>query len=61
MNLADARRWLTILVRECDRAKLKDVKVIQGEACITQHRLLVRVAQLGAKIKICQRTKGVVF
>ena len=40
-----------ILVRERDRAKLKDVKVIPGEACIPQHKLLVSVAQLGAKIK----------
>ena len=38
-------------MRECDHAKLKDVKVITGEACITQHRQLVSVAQLGAKIK----------
>ena len=40
-----------ILVRECDCAKLKDVKVITGEACIPQHRLLVSVAHLGARIK----------
>src|SRR5271157_3973624 len=40
-----------ILVRECDRAKLTDVKVIPGEACIPQHRLLVSVAHLGARIK----------
>ena len=40
-----------ILVSECDHAKLKDVKVIPGEACITQNRLLVSVTQLGAKIK----------
>ena len=40
-----------ILVRESDRAKLKDVKVIPGEACISQHRLLVSVAQLVANIK----------
>ena len=40
-----------ILVRESDRAKLKDVKVIPGEACIPQHRLLVCVAHIGAKIK----------
>ena len=39
-----------ILVRESDRAKLKDVKVIPGEACIPQHKLLVSVAHLGAKI-----------
>ena len=39
-----------ILVRESDRAKLKDVKVIPGEACIQQHKLLVSVAHLGAKI-----------
>ena len=40
-----------ILVKESDRAQLKDVKVIPGEACIPQHKLLVIVAQLGAKIK----------
>jgi len=40
-----------ILVRASDRAKLKDVKVIPGEACIPQHRLLDSVAHLGAKIK----------
>ena len=40
-----------IRVRESDRAKLKDVKVISGEACIPQHKLLVSVAHLGAKIK----------
>ena len=37
-----------ILVRESDRAKLKDVKVIPGVACIPQHRLLVSVAHLGS-------------
>ena len=40
-----------ILVRESDRAKLKDVKVIPGEACIPQHKLLVSVAHLGVKTK----------
>ena len=40
-----------ILVRKSVRAKLKDVKVIPGEACIPQHKLLVSMAQLGAKIK----------
>jgi len=40
-----------ILVRDSDRAKLKDIKVIPGEACIPKHRLLVSVAHLGAKIK----------
>ena len=40
-----------VLVRESNHAKLKDVKVIPGEACIPQHRLLVSVAQLEAKIK----------
>ena len=40
-----------ILVRESDRAKLKDVKVITGEACTLQHRLLVSVVHLGAKTK----------
>ena len=34
------------VVRESDHAKLKDVKVIPGEACIPQHRLLVCVAHL---------------
>ena len=32
-----------ILVRECDRAKLTDVKVIPGEACIPQHRFVSRL------------------
>ena len=41
-----------ILVRGSDRTKLRDVKVIPGETCITQHRLLVSVAQIGAKVKI---------
>ena len=40
-----------ILVTESDRAKLKDVKIIPGEASIQQHKLLVSVAHLGAKIK----------
>jgi hypothetical protein len=35
-----------ILVRGSDRTKLGDVKVIPEEACITQHRLLVSVAQV---------------
>ena len=52
-----------ILVRESDRAKLKDVKVVTGAACIPQHRLLVSVAHLGANTKkkekrICQQAKG---
>ena len=42
-----------ILVRKCDRNMVKDAKVIPGESCIPQHRLLVGVVV----IEECVRKK----
>ena len=39
-----------MLVKGCDRAMVKDVKVIPGEACIPQHKLLICVVHLKAKV-----------
>jgi len=36
-----------MLVRKVDRKRVRDVKVIPGEPCLTQHRLLVGVVGIG--------------
>jgi hypothetical protein len=46
-----------ILIRMSERKMLRDVKVIAGEACIPQHKLLVCVLELSE----CVRKKKVVF
>jgi hypothetical protein len=40
-----------MLVRKCDRPSVKDVKVIPGEPCVLQHRLMVAVVELQAHVK----------
>src|SRR5881628_469925 len=37
-----------MLVRRVDRKRVRDVKVIPGEPCLTQHRLLVGVVGIEA-------------
>ena len=40
-----------MLVRKCERPSVKDVKVIPGEPCVLQHRLMVAVVELQAHVK----------
>ena len=40
-----------VLVRRCEKAIMKDVKVISGEACIPQHKLMVCVIELKEHLK----------
>ena len=36
---------------QCERPSVKDVKVIPGESCILQHRLMVAVVELQEHVK----------
>ena len=40
-----------VLVRRCEKAIMKDVKVISGEPCIPQHKLMVCVIELKEHLK----------
>ena len=40
-----------VLVRKCERSSVWDVKVIPGEPCIQQHRLVVAVVKLSEHVK----------
>jgi hypothetical protein len=39
-----------VLVRKCERASVKDVKVIRSEACVPQHKLMVCVIELQGRV-----------
>jgi hypothetical protein len=45
-----------VLVRRCDRVAVRDVKVIESEACISQHKLMVCVLVLKESVARKKKT-----
>ena len=45
-----------ILVHQCERSQVKNVKVIPGEACLSQHRLMICILDLCHKVRMVKQT-----
>ena len=46
-----------VLVRRSELSTVKDVKVIAGEECIQQHRLLVCVLNIKEQLRKCKKNQ----